>query len=71
MLKNLKELIKEHNIQTIDALEQLKSDLLKENDSREFCKKYGIDHSSIEFTFHQEFYRCEPWSAKHGVSRPR
>ncbi|RNC79155.1 hypothetical protein DA717_00465 [Piscirickettsiaceae bacterium NZ-RLO2] len=56
LLKNLKELIKEYNIQTIDALEQLKSDLLRESDSREFCKKYGIDHSPVEFTFHQGFY---------------
>ncbi|ALA23881.1 hypothetical protein AVI51_08565 [Piscirickettsia salmonis] len=56
LLKNLKELIKEYNIQTIDALEQLKSDLLRESDSREFCKKYGIDYSPIEFTFHQGFY---------------
>ncbi|QGP53138.1 hypothetical protein PsalMR5_00544 [Piscirickettsia salmonis] len=56
LLQNLKELIKEYSIQTIDALEQLKLNLLKENDSREFCKKYGIDHSSIEFTFHQGCY---------------
>ncbi|QGP51813.1 hypothetical protein PsalN5692_03305 [Piscirickettsia salmonis] len=29
----------------------------------DICRQYGIAKSS--------YYRCEPWSARHGVSRPR